>query len=325
MRLPLFVAAIVTACGCSSGGTAGLEQVASIQQAVTTYGAWADYGDGECVIGAQAFYKAKFSVTLAATGLQSGNVGACEYLGACMFWVSPKVEPDASAWDRHDWGTEMPKLYDLVIYPPHGTNPYGHVASVDHMEGTDATSFANLYVMDSNATVSEKKSPTIHTNGWQPYGFYRLKTQVGPFCTPGWEGALNCGDEPGVHDGDKNALYACSGITATLSTTCAAGCVHSATGKDDVCATTDAGAADAHGDVIDHEGGTPSDASDGGTNDVDAGANEAATDAVGDTATATSNTGGGCTVNASRSSSSDNAGLVAIALAAVVARRRRDR
>jgi hypothetical protein len=130
----------------------------------------------------------------------------------------------------------MPKLYDLIIYPPHGTNAYGHVASVDHMEGTNPSDLTKLYVMDSNYTVSVKKSPSIHTTSVTPYGFYRLKSQLGPFCTPGWSAHLNCGDEAGLHDADKSTLYKCNGVTASVVQKCANGCVKEPTGTDDRCA-----------------------------------------------------------------------------------------
>ena len=171
------------ACATEEGASPGVnEDTGSVSQAVQTFGDWGDYSNGQCVIGAQHFYKAHFGVTLKATGVQSGNIGNCLYLGACMFWVSDKVKPDLSVWDQHPWGDGvMPQTYDLVIYPPApGTSNYGHVASVDHMEGGDPSNYKNLYIMDSNFNGNELKAPAIHTfASRQPYGFYRLKSLAG--------------------------------------------------------------------------------------------------------------------------------------------------
>jgi hypothetical protein len=243
--------------GASCAPAPGEEPLGAVAQAVTTYGDWSLYGDGQCVSGARTFYTAKFGVTLSATGVQTTDVGDCAYLGACMYWVSTKVQPDSTKWDRHPWGSTMPKLYDLVIYPPTPTNAYGHVASIDHMEGTDPSDYTRLYVMDSNYTVTEKKSPSIHTVSRAPYGFYRLKSQVGPFCTPGWT-HLNCGSEAGLHDADPKTLYKCNGVTATVVEKCATSCVMEAAGTDDHCAAApapDAGADAVTTDAVEADGG----------------------------------------------------------------------
>lgn len=263
------------AAGCSGGTGLEPEKLGDIAQSVTTYGDWSQYGDGQCVTGARAFYTAKFGVTLNATGLQSTDVGSCAYLGACMYWVSPKVAPDSAKWVKHAWGTAMPKTYDLVIYPPHGTNSYGHVASVDHMEGTNPSDLTKLYVMDSNYTVSVKKSPAIHTTSVTPYGFYRLKSQVGPFCTPGWSAHLNCGDEAGLHDADASTLYKCNGVTASVVQKCANGCVKEPTGTDDRCAPAP-GASDASTSADGGDADAPA-AHDGGASDASGALDDAAT------------------------------------------------
>lgn len=323
-------------CVASPGGSE--ESLGVVSQAVTTYGDWALYGDGQCVSGARTFYTGKFGVTLSATGVQTTDVGECAYLGACMYWVSPKVQPSSTKWDRHAWGTEMPKLYDLVIYPPTSTNAYGHVASVDHMEGTDPSDFAKLWVMDSNYSVTEKKSPAIHTISRAPYGFYRLKSQVGPFCTPGWT-HLNCGDQAGLHDADPSTLYKCSGVTATAVEKCAYGCIKEASGTDDRCAPPpDAGAgADAGG-----EGGpgadAGSDADDGAASGDDAGpladagpADDASDDATGETGsvvdgrTGEPQEAGGCGVPRGREAGASLGALGLLVAGALATRRRRGR
>jgi hypothetical protein len=320
---------------CSGGPGLEGEKLGDIAQAVTTYGDWSTYGDGQCVTGARTFYTAKFGVTLNATGLQSTDIGSCAALGACMYWVSPKVAPSSATWVKYAWGSEMPKTYDLIIYPPHGTNAYGHVASVDHMEGTNPSDLTKLYVMDSNYTVSVKKSPSIHTTTVTPYGFYRLKSQLGPFCSPGWSAHLNCGDEAGLHDADKGTLYKCSGVTASVVQKCANGCVNAPTGTDDHCAPTagtqdaatgaegggadapainDAGSADETGGADD--AGTPDDA--GPTNDGGLGL-EAGSDFV----QAGAEQGGGCSVNGVPGSAGGASVLALLAAAALAGRRRR--
>ncbi len=212
-----------------------LEPVASVSQQVVTQGDWGAFTNGQCVIGVQNFYKAKFGVKLSATGLQSGNVGNCQYLGACMFWVSPKVQPDPGQWDRHDWGSVMPQTYDLVVYPPKpGTTGYGHVASVDHMEGGDPGAYGNLYIMDSNFNGNELKASSIHTFNRQPYGIYRLKALS--TCAAHCQGnavvdaqchVSECGGSACVHDGlgphcvypacpSSGSAHACDGAGSVI-------------------------------------------------------------------------------------------------------------
>jgi hypothetical protein len=183
-----WMAGAFLACASDTDGPTGEAPVGEIAQAVVTVGDWNGYGDGQCVIGAQAFYKNRFGVTLKATGYQPGNVGPCKNLGACMYWVSDIVRPDPNLWNRYDFGSKMPQTYDLVIYPPTSSNAYGHIASVDHMEGGDPNNHTQLYVMDSNALVYEKKSPYIHTNKTRPYGFYRLKSLEVKTCNEGCDG-----------------------------------------------------------------------------------------------------------------------------------------
>jgi hypothetical protein len=183
-----FAAGLASACATEERSTPLDGPLGEIAQAVVTVGDWNGYGDGQCVIGAQIFYKGRFGVTLKATGYQPGDIGACANLGACMYWVSDIVRPDPALWNRYDFGSTMPQTYDLVIYPPTAGNAYGHIASVDHMEGGDANNHGQLYVMDSNAIAYEKKSPYIHTNKTRPYGFYRLKSLEIPVCNEGCEG-----------------------------------------------------------------------------------------------------------------------------------------
>lgn len=186
---------------CAAIDEDGLAPLGELGQEVVTKGNWSLYGNGQCVVGARTFYDKRFGVTLSATGVQGSSIGACKYLGACMYWVSPKVRPSSAKWNRYAWGSVMPQTYDLIIYPPTASNGYGHVASVDHMEGNDKNAYKNLYMMDSNFLSHEKKSAYIHTYNLKPYGFYRLKSLDG--CKPRCDGksvvdknckATKCGD-----------------------------------------------------------------------------------------------------------------------------------
>ncbi len=177
----LFV--VFAGAACSTGDLAPgdeEERLGSRAEAVTAQGDWSGYGDGQCVIGAQTFYKNRFQVALKPTGVQSGDVGSCAYLGACMYWVSSAARPDPATWDRHEWGSTMPQTYDLLIYPPTSGNPYGHVASVDHLASGDPNAYGSLWMMDSNFNGNEKKASAIHTYNLKPYGFYRLKALAKP-------------------------------------------------------------------------------------------------------------------------------------------------
>jgi hypothetical protein len=177
------------ACSVDDGGPfpgGDPEATDEVAQAVTTKGDWSAYGNGQCVAGAYTFYSKRYGVSLTPTGVQTSSIGACKYLGACMIWMSSKVRPASSKWNRYAWGSVMPQTYDMVIYPPTSSNGYGHVASVDHMEGGDKNAYQKLYIMDSNFISHEKKSPYIHTFNLKPYGFYRLKSLDG--CKPRCDG-----------------------------------------------------------------------------------------------------------------------------------------
>ena len=193
LRRTVVIGASCLAAACAStdhASESGLE-LGEISQAVVTQGDWSAYGAGQCVFGAQTFYKNRYGVGLKATGVQGSDIGGCKYLGACMYWVSDAARPDPGTWNRYDFGSNMPQTYDLVIYPPTGTNPYGHVASIDHMEGGDAGNQNQMYIMDSNFGGNEQKASAIHTYSLKPYGFYRLKSldiPPKPVCPDACEG-----------------------------------------------------------------------------------------------------------------------------------------
>jgi hypothetical protein len=145
-------------------------------------GNWKGMTAGQCVHGVYSFYAARYGISLEGTGAQGGNIGNCEFEGACMIWKSARVEPTEvastkSKFVKYDWGTTMPQTYDIVVYPPRtaGLGP-GHVAAVDHMASSNPAAWEHLYVMDSNYYGGEKLATAVHTVSRAPYGIFRLKS-----------------------------------------------------------------------------------------------------------------------------------------------------
>jgi len=132
--------------------------------------------------------------------------------------------------------TGTPQLFDMMVYPPDGSNHWGHVAVVDHVSG------GQVFVMDDNyegPLNAGQKAGCPHTVSWPAYGFYRLKILAGgtppsPDCSErsGW----NCGDD-GVINGNPNTNYDCEYGRATPLQTeaCAYGCKIMPNGVADVC------------------------------------------------------------------------------------------
>jgi hypothetical protein len=181
--LTVLAVAAATVLGCSSAptletGGAG-EDLGTVGEALScgpSEGNWADFPEGngtqQCVAGVDIFYQAKFGAHIPPA---SGSYGNCAYEGACNIWANPADRPSSAVWERHDWGSEEAQTYDLVVFPPVGGDPWGHIASVDHMSG------GTLYVMDSNWGETGRKAVCVHTvGGYVPYGFYRLKALAAP-------------------------------------------------------------------------------------------------------------------------------------------------
>ena len=173
LGLPL---AIVTMISCTSPADLDEEEdLGSVQEAVcgTASGTWTSfpYGDGtlQCVGGVRQFYDKKFNAYVPPAS--GGPVGACAKYGACNIWVNPANRPSPSVWNRYAWGAVTPRTYDMVVFPPTGSNKYGHIASIDHMKGS------TLFVMDANwSPWKGHKAGCVHDVGsYKPYGFYRLK------------------------------------------------------------------------------------------------------------------------------------------------------
>ncbi|HEX7667889.1 MAG TPA: CHAP domain-containing protein [Polyangiaceae bacterium] len=195
----------------------------------TVDGDWRKFPNGQCLVAVQGFYPAKFGVSLPVAG--PGSYGSCASYGACKLWVDPAKEPSSSEWERiPNDGKHKPVTYDLIVYPPISGDPWGHIASVDHVDGK------NIYVMDSNYVAHERKAPLPHTVSWPAFGWYHLK-KLGPSpaasvdCVPG---GFYCGGDK--VKGDPDNLYKCNaaGDGQTLSKACKKGCRVNE-GRDDAC------------------------------------------------------------------------------------------
>jgi len=121
----------------------------------------------QCLTAVQAFYPAKFGA--AVPQARNSWTGDCAPDGACHIWLDDI--PNAAVWERiPNDGTQRPSPYDLVVYPPTSSNPYGHVASVDHVDAA-----GNVFVMDANANNDLRKAQAPHTVARAPYGWYHLR------------------------------------------------------------------------------------------------------------------------------------------------------
>jgi MYXO-CTERM domain-containing protein len=181
--------------GAEQGPAEPVGEVAQAACSATTAGDWSAFpqGDGslQCVGGVRQFYMNKFGAFVPPAS--GGPVGACAKYGACNIWVNPANQPSSAVWTRYDWGTATPQLYDMVVFGPASGSGYGHIASVDHMEG------GTMYVMDANYKPwSGHKAACVHTvGGYVTYGFYRLKAlDVPPNKAP--TGHLDTADCKGI-------------------------------------------------------------------------------------------------------------------------------
>lgn len=216
----------------------------------TTKGDWSKFPGGmECLPAVQTFYPAKFGVSVPIAG--PGSYGNCAAYGACKIWLIHK--PDPAIWERiPNDGNHLPTTYDMIVYPPTSSNPYGHIASVDHVEGK------TIYVMDDNYVGHHVKASKPHTVATTAYGWYHLK-KLGPSGgnTGGGGGGGNnggscvvggfyCGGDKVT--GDPDTLYKCTEDGRTKVRECSHGC-EVQSGKDDACACV-AGSKYCGGDVV---------------------------------------------------------------------------
>ncbi len=167
----------VVACSSSTsapqnGSPLASPSLASITSAVTATQDWSQLGGGQCLVSMQSFYRDMFGARVPIA--RSSWNGACASEGACHIWLDDI--PSAAEWERvPNDGAHRPSPYDLVVYPPHGSNPYGHIAAVDHVDGS-----GTIYVMDSNWNGDEQRSWSPHTTpGYVAYGWYHLRALPG--------------------------------------------------------------------------------------------------------------------------------------------------
>mgnify|MGYP001401246254 CR=1 FL=1 len=159
---------------------------------------WSGFPDRlQCLAAIQRFYPARFNARVPLA--RSAWTGSCAPDGACHLWLDDL--PDPSVWERISYGSgRKPGAYDLVVYPPSGTNPWGHVASVDHVD--DA---GNVFVMDANFNGDERRALSPHTVARAPYGWYHLRA-LGGGGTPDFDGD-GCADLWGRTAGGQLSLY----------------------------------------------------------------------------------------------------------------------
>jgi hypothetical protein len=201
-------------------------------------GDWSLFGNGQCLVGVQHFYPAKFGASVPIA--RAAYTGACAPEGACHIWLDDI--PDPARWDKiANDGSAHPSVYDLIVFPPTASNPYGHIASVDRFQD------GAIYVMDTNWTLNETKAPAPHTTGsYAAYGFYHLKSlaktqwcadvplpdDVRHQACPQGDG-LYCGGN-GIK-GNASTLFACKGGVVSVAEVCGAPCKRMPDGQNDVC------------------------------------------------------------------------------------------
>jgi hypothetical protein len=243
--LTVVLAASLFGAGCApaAAGAPGDESVdaqhAAYTSSGTTVGDWHNLEGGvECLVGMQDFYPAQFGVSIPIAP-ESWN-GGCAPEGACHLWLD--AQPDASLWEAISSGT--PSTYDLIVYPPIGNDPWGHVAAVDHVEN------GQIFVMDDNYVGHHVRSSAPHTVDWAAYGWFHLRSLPkngdgggsgsgsGGGCA-GFSDGLYCGGD-GV-SGDASTLYQCSGGNLSPVQTCDDGCQTMPNGTNDACAPSGGG------------------------------------------------------------------------------------
>jgi len=256
-----FVAASLASAACSSAppsepSTAGSENgqgapvlglVTETTDAVTD---WSLFPSGDqCLVAVQAFYKRKFGVSVPVA--RNAWTGSCGPTGACHIWVDDI--PSSATWERiPNDGSHTPSPYDMIVYPPIPGDPSGHIASVDHVQGS------SIFVMDDNYCNNncERKASAPHTVSWKAYGWYHLRSLPGGgpagggVSCPNGDGLYCGGDGVG---GDPNTLYECGSGKLTVSQPCPNGCQKMPAGTNDQCAAAPASAppsACPHGDGL---------------------------------------------------------------------------
>ncbi len=196
--------------------------------AVVDWSGFPDYQ--QCLVGVQVFYPARFNALVPSA--RNWDTGTCAAQGACHIWIDDI--PDSNTWERiPNDGTSMPSAYDMVVFPETSTNPWGHIAAVDHVDSS-----GNIYVMDDNYNSDERRAARPHTVWRAPYGWYHLRSlskdapppQSSASCP---NNGLYCGGD--YVSGDSSTLYRCSNHQLSVEQTCNNGCHVNPNGLDDVC------------------------------------------------------------------------------------------
>lgn len=210
------------------------EKTADSQSSADYVGAeqdWSLFPNGQCLVAVQQFYPAKFGVSVPVAG--GWWSGGCAPYGACHIWIDNI--PNGGDWERiPNDGSESPSPYDLIVFPPTQSNPYGHIASVDHVDA-----WGNVYVMDSNFNYDERRAWAPHTVSRAAYGWYHLRSlpksgggggEPSTWCP---NDALYCGGD--YVPGDPSTLYRCSNHRLSEESYCDHGCHVMPSGYNDYC------------------------------------------------------------------------------------------
>jgi hypothetical protein len=221
-------------------------------------------GRGQCLVSVQRFYS-QFGVTVGVApgyGRTDAQGRWCGAEGACLLWVLDI--PSRYGWVR----TNDPGPFDIAVFPPRGSNQWGHVTIVDHVDG------AGVWMIDSNDDFKESANNVPHLHDRAPYGYYHYTGAVALGCrdapsalppapeeAPATDPASDPAPDPapakeappeiapancrGYYDalycgfnyvkGDPNVLYRCTGGVASVEQVCANGCVGMPDGYSDYC------------------------------------------------------------------------------------------
>lgn len=224
------------AAGCSSrtAESVGETKAAFTEDAQADWSQFPDYE--QCLVGVQLFYPARFGAHVPSA--RGSWTGSCADEGACHIWIDDI--PDGNVWERiANDGSEQPSMYDMIVFPETGANPWGHIASVDHVDGS-----GNVFVMDDNYNSDERKAWKPHTVWRAAYGWYHLRAlpknggnpppppprNNGGYCP---NNGLYCGGDY-IH-GDPNTLYRCTSHALSVEQSCGNGCQVNPNGVDDSC------------------------------------------------------------------------------------------
>lgn len=201
-------------------------------------------GRGQCLVSVQNFYS-RFGVQVGVApgyGRTDAEGRWCAAEGACLLWVLDI--PSRYGWVR----TNSPRPFDIAVFPPRGSNPWGHVTVVDHVDG------AGVWMIDSNDDGRESANNIPHLHDRAPYGYYHYTgasalgcggappsssppassaPSAGGASCAGYNDALYCGHN--YVNGDASTLYRCAGGVAYVERACANGCTAAPNGYDDYC------------------------------------------------------------------------------------------